>query len=273
MIIEYEKLTFTNSFMFCNILQKDPELCKEIVETLLDVKIREIISTNDEETIKPNSDGHGVRLDVYMEGDDAVYDIEMQTADTGNIRKRSRYYQGVLDTDYLKKGQNYNKLKKTYIIFICTFDLFNQGLPKYTFSNTCAESPDLQLGDEAIKVFINAHGVSPDSSPAFKEFLKYITEAKVSGRLTERIENNLQEALKNEGMRAKYMTFEWELESKYREGMEKGMEAGMEKGMEAGVAAGNREAIKKMLTKLLPEDIIAMGFSAEDVEAAREATE
>lgn len=38
MITEYEKLTFTNSFMFCNILQKDPELCKEIVETLLDVK-------------------------------------------------------------------------------------------------------------------------------------------------------------------------------------------------------------------------------------------
>ncbi len=61
------------------------------------------------------------------------------------------------------------------------------------------------------------------------------------------------------------MTFEWELESKYREGMEKGMEA--------GVVAGNREAIKKMLTKLLPEEIIAMGFSKEDVEAVCEATD
>ena len=61
------------------------------------------------------------------------------------------------------------------------------------------------------------------------------------------------------------MTFEWELESKYREGME----AGMEK----GIAAGSREAIKKMLTKLLPDEIIAMGFSKEDVEAALEKTE
>lgn len=65
------------------------------------------------------------------------------------------------------------------------------------------------------------------------------------------------------------MTFEWELESKYREGMEKGMEAGMV----AGVVVGNREAIKKMLTKLLPEEIIAMGFSKEDVDAACEANE
>jgi hypothetical protein len=53
-------------------------------------------------------------------------------------------------------------------------------------------------------------------------------------------------------MRFKYMTFEWELQTKYREGRE----------------AERRDAIKKMLTKLTPEDIIELGFAKEDVEAA-----
>ena len=252
MFTEYENLKFTNSFMFCNILQKDPELCKELVEAILDVKIREIIKTNDEESIKPSSDGHGVRLDVYLEGDDAIYDIEMQTSDTGNLKKRSRYYQSVIDTDFLKAGQDYNQLKKTYVIFICTFDLFGQGLPKYTFTNACEEAPGLELGDEAIKVFLNAHGALKEASPALSEFLTYITDERVSGQLSGRIEQNLRDALKNERMRFKYMTFEWELQTKYREGME----------------AERRDAIKKMLTKLTPEEIIELGFAKEDVEAA-----
>ena len=252
MFTEYENLKFTNSFMFCNILQRDPELCKELVEAILDVKIREIICSNDEESIKPSSDGHGVRLDVYLEGDDAIYDIEMQTSDTGNLRKRSRYYQSVLDTDFLKAGQDYGKLKKTYVIFICTFDLFGKGLPKYTFSNVCKEFPGMELGDEATKVFLNAKGALKDASPALCEFLKYIINEEVSGKLSGKIDENLRKALKNERIKAQYMTFEWELQAKYREGME----------------AERRESIKKMLAKLLPEEIIELGFEKEDVEAA-----
>ena len=74
----YEDLTFTDNFMFCEIMRSDPELCKEVVETILDVKIREIVSIDSEETIKTSYNGHGIRLDVYLEGDDAIYDIEMQ---------------------------------------------------------------------------------------------------------------------------------------------------------------------------------------------------
>ena len=89
MIKKYEQLKFTDNFMFCHILQNNPELCKDIVEAILDVKIREIVRIGKEESVKPSSDGHGVRLDVYLEGDDAIYDIEMQTSDTGNLRKRN----------------------------------------------------------------------------------------------------------------------------------------------------------------------------------------
>ena len=70
--------------------------------------------------------------------------------------------------------------------------------------------------------------------------------------LSGKIDENLRKALKNERIKAQYMTFEWELQAKYREGME----------------AERRESIKKMLAKLLPEEIIELGFEKEDVEAA-----
>lgn len=262
MITDYEKLTFTSSFMFCNILQKDPELCKDLVEVILGVKIREILRTNDEESIKTSNNGHGIRLDVYLEGDDAIYDIEMQTADTGNLQKRSRYYQSVLDTAFLKAGQNYNKLKKTYVIFICTFDLFNRGLAKYTFRNVCDEVSGLQLGDEAIKVFLNAHGSPKEPNSILREFLDYLTTETVSGSLSRRIDNGLRDARKNEEMRLKYMTFEWELASKY--------EQGLAEGKAEGLAEGKAEIISQLLMNAAPEQLLALGISREDLETVQQ---
>ena len=68
------------------------------------------------------------------------------------------------------------------------------------------------------------------------------------------------------------MTFEWELATKYREGMEagieKGMEAGIEKGIEQGIEKGRLDAIRKMLSKLSQEDILSMGYGKDEIERA-----
>ena len=257
----YESLTFSDNFMFCEILKGDPELCKEIVETILDVRIREIVQIDKEETVKTSFDGHGVRLDVYLEGDDAIYDIEMQVRDEGDLPKRSRYYQGILDTDFLRVGDRYNDLKKTYIIFICQFDLFGEGLFKYTFRNACAESALLELGDETTKVFVNTHGALENASPKMKEFIKYLSDGAVNGSLTERINERLARALRDEEGRAKYMTFEWALAKKYREGKEDGKAEGK--------AEGKASIIARLLEKATPEQLIELGLTKEDIEAAK----
>ena len=51
----------------------------------------------------------------------------MQTVENRNIHKRTRYYQGMIDLNILEKGENYKSLKKSFVIFICTFDLFGRG--------------------------------------------------------------------------------------------------------------------------------------------------
>lgn len=43
-------------------------------------------------------------------------------------------------------------------MFICTEDPFGKNLPIYTFENTCRENTNVLLGDETVKVIINAQG-------------------------------------------------------------------------------------------------------------------
>lgn len=68
----------------------------------------------------------------------------------------TRYYQGMIDMDELKKGQYYTALKESFIIFICTFDPFGENLPMYTFRHRCIEKEGLELGDLSTKIFLNA---------------------------------------------------------------------------------------------------------------------
>ncbi len=90
--------------------------------------------------IKPDVEAKSVRLDVYVkDGKGTVYDIEMQVADTKELPKRTRYYQSLIDLQLIDKVQAYKKLKLSYIMFICPFDVFGKGRHIYTFENTCRE--------------------------------------------------------------------------------------------------------------------------------------
>ena len=58
------------------------------------------------------------RLDVYVKDSDRVFDIEIQNNPELNLAKRTRYYQSMLDIDNLLKGEDYDTLKESFIIFI-----------------------------------------------------------------------------------------------------------------------------------------------------------
>ena len=68
------------------------------------------------------------------------------------------YYQSTIDMNAMKKGELYKNLRKSYIIFFCTSDVFGKHLPIYTFENICLQDKTLHLGDEAVKIIVN-----PDS--------------------------------------------------------------------------------------------------------------
>ena len=238
----YKELSFTDDFLFCNIMQNNPDICKELVELLLDRKVGKVAYSETQKSIDLALDQKGVRLDVYFEDDlSTAYNIEMQTSNTGNLPKRSRYYQGTVDLNMISSGAGYDELKKSYIIFINTFDLFGKGFPKYTFENICQESSDLHLDDGTVKVFINAKSTIPGISPELQGFLRYLCGDDPNTPLTDRIQNEVVKSRNNVRWERSYMLLEEKYKAFFAEGRAEGRELGLEEGREEGRAEGREE--------------------------------
>ena len=153
---KWESLTFANNFLFCKILESEPDICRRILELLLHIKIERLEMTQSEQTIQVGLDSRSIRCDVYAKDEKRVFDIEIQTTNRANLPKRSRYYQSMIDMDCLMHGEDYENLKESYVIFLCLGDVFGKGLPAYFFENICVQDGKTRLNDGAYKVFFNA---------------------------------------------------------------------------------------------------------------------
>ena len=263
---KYEELELRDDFMFSRIMS-NPKCVKPLLETILGVKIRKIVYPQTQKTIDLSLQAKGIRLDVYVEDDqNTVFNLEMQTSDGANLPKRMRYYQGMIDLNILDKGQDYTTLKKSYVIFICTFDPFGEGRHIYTFCNTCQENTALTLDDDAVKIILSTKGTMNDVSPEMKRILDYIDGKGASDKFTEELEEAVRSARQNERWRLDYMTLEYEYRQRYLEGKEEGREEGRAEGRErtiqklhergesiasiADIVELNEEEVKRVISKL-----------------------
>ena len=121
-------------------------------------------------------------------------------------------------------------LKKSFVIFICTFDPFDKESYVYTFRNTCKEYPEMELDDDTYKIFFNTKGKNGDISQELKELLEYIQTSELPEKCTDPLikdmDHALQMARNNEEWRNDYMTLELMQQEKFEEGKEKGREEG-----------------------------------------------
>ncbi len=231
---EYNQLALSNDFMFAKVM-KNKELCKKLLEIILDVEIERVEYVDDQKVIDIMREAHGVRLDIYVkDGNNTVYNVEMQTTNTKNLPKRSRYYQGVIDLNLLNKSENYRVLNKSYIIFICMFDIFGKGRHIYTFENYCRQDKELSLGDEAIKVFLNPYSDMDDVDEELGNFLRYLSDRTPVDKFTAQLEEEVTRVKENKEWRREFMTLSMKFQEKLEEGFEKGVEQGIEQGIEQG---------------------------------------
>lgn len=218
----FEELQLKDDFMF-SVIMRNPRYCKPFLERVLGVKISRIEYPKPQETIDLAADAKSVRLDIYVEDDDnSVYCIEMQTARNKNLPKRTRYYEGMIDLNILEKGENYKNLKRSIVIFVCTFDLFDRGRHIYTFENRCIQEPELSLGDETAKIILNTKGTMDDIPPEMKRLLDYIDGKEPADSYTKELDEAVRSARKNEKWRLDYMTLQMHYQEKYEQGIEQG---------------------------------------------------
>lgn len=201
-----QQLELKDDFMFGAVM-RDPKRCKPLLEHILGVPIREIRYPELQKIIDNTMDAKSVRLDVYIEdSDNTIYNIEMQTTNKKNLPKRMRYYQGMIDLNIISRGEEYNQLKKSFIIFICDYDQYKEGRHIYTFENVCLENSSIRFGDETVKVVLNTKGTVGDIDEELRNALHYIGGEKPRGELANLLDAGVKEVKNSEEWRREYMT-------------------------------------------------------------------
>lgn len=220
-----DKLTLSNDFLFKHVMLRK-RICKHILEELLHTKIADITYLEAEQTLDVYPDSHGIRLDVRIADDtNTHYNLEMQVnniknPDTKNyvLPKRTRYYQALMDIDLLQKGQEYDLLPPSFVIFICVFDFFAKGNYVYTFKKRCLEDLELELSDEATTIILNTKGTHGNISKDIKSFYDYVNNHIINSDFTRQIDDEISYLKLDSKVRREFMLLEARLLDERREG-------------------------------------------------------
>lgn len=222
-----KELTIKDNFMFGAVMM-DEDNCKGLLERVLEIQI-DRVDVSKEKSIVYHPEYKGVRLDVYAKDEKQTrYNVEMQVERKPALGKRSRYYQSQMDMEMLLTGEDYTELPNTYVIFICDFDPFGDGLYRYSTGMVCEETGK-SVSDGVKTVYLNAHGRNKDGIP--EELLQFLDYVKNTGRTegistTDSFVRYLQDSIdkikQNRGMEERYMLLEEMMRNEKREGNTEG---------------------------------------------------
>ena len=224
---KWEKLTLADDFMFGKIMSA-PKLCAEMLRRIfpyLDIGKIKIVET--QKTLKQAIHVRGVRFDVLTSTAQSIFDVEAQKRKLDDLHRRARAYHiatgyNALSKKSLKKSGSYKDLPDTYVIFICTFDLFDDGRHIYTFKNFCIEDKKLELDDGTYTIFLNTKGKLDDVNPELKNFLNFVDKNKVANgdSFIKTLDEKIKEAKHNAKWRDEYMLLLTREDERFAEGRE-----------------------------------------------------
>ena len=119
-------------------VMKNREAYENTLSIILDEPDLRLTEVKVEQVVLNRLGKRAIRLDAWAKsGDNRQFDMEMQNdSKKDSLPKRSRFYQGLIDTPVLKAGKEirYKSLPSTDIIFITQEDIFGKNLAKYTFT-------------------------------------------------------------------------------------------------------------------------------------------
>lgn len=264
----WENLKPSDDFIFAKLMQNE-EICKELIEVLLDISIDHIEYLEEQKTIDISLDSRSVRLDVYLKDETGtVYNVEIQPSVSKELAGRSRYYQALIDLNNLEKGQRFRDLPNSYVIFICTYEPFGDGQMCYRYENRNMDRPEERLGDGTFKYFFNTKAYD-GNMPEAMNVLKFIETGEEGNRptgLAVKMATEYQQIKSNKEWKVTYMT----LYEREQERLEAAIEKGFADGRDAGKAESRAEllnTVKTMSADGIPIDYLKklMKLSEEEV--------
>ena len=262
----YEKLDLSDDFMFGKVMQ-DKERCKKLLEITLnlspDIEIEDPLTQGN---IRNSPGSKSIFLDIRTRDATSFYDVEMQKRVDKTLPLRMRYYQSMMDIEFLQKGHEYGELLNNYILFFCKGDLFGKGKPVYTFTTKCEECKELVFGDKTTKIVYNASKWMDVKDRELSALLRLIHEGEATTGYTSELEHCIRQMRNNPMWRKEYMDYHMEIMHEANIARQEARRKALAEGIAEGRIAERTETINALIKTGVQAEVIAKALNISEEE-------
>ena len=265
--------------VFFEVLADDPEVCEEILRTILEDKELTVEEVIVQKSIK-NIYGRSVRLDALcMLGDGTKCNIEVQRAHTDNHLKRARYNAASIITKSTEPGERFESVPKVIIVYISERDFLGYGRTIYHIDKVIRENGEL-IDDGLQEVFVNT---CIDDGTDIADLMRCFMQKEVHNKKFPKLSSRVRYLKEEEGgvsvmceVMEQYMNEAKEagIKEGKEAGIKEGKEAGIKEGKEAGIREGKAAEKKQIICRMIQkgfekEVIIDLGYTESEYEEAK----
>lgn len=147
---------------FTKCFEGHPESTQLVLRIVLELPDLQVLDVRTQVFVE-NLLHRSVRLDILAtDSQGRKINIEIQRADKGAGRRRARYNASMMDANLLEKGEDFDLLPETYVIFITENDVIGGGKPLYQVERCILDSNEW-FGDGSHILYVN--GAWRDETP------------------------------------------------------------------------------------------------------------
>ena len=134
--------------------ESDPKYIQLVLRIVLDMPDLVVVDVRTQ-VFAENLLNRSVRLDILAtDSAGRKINVEIQRSDKGAGRKRARYNSSMMDVHLLRKGEEFDELPETYVVFITEHDVIGKGKPIYRISRYIFDTNE-SFGDGSHILYVN----------------------------------------------------------------------------------------------------------------------
>ncbi len=258
---------------FTKCFDGNTECIQLVLRIVLEIPDLEVVDVRTQVFVE-NLLKRSVRLDVLAtDSTGRKINVEIQRSDKGAGRKRARYNSSMMDANLLQKGENFDALPETYVVFLTEHDVIGDKQPLYRIERYISGSGK-KFEDGSHILYVN--GEYRDETPLGKlmhdfsctnpsdmyydvlaERVRFFKESKEGISIMCKVMEDMRNESLQEGIQI---------------GKQQGIQIGKQQGIQIGKQEGKQEGLietaKRMLSSntLTPEEIAKfVGLSLDEI--------